>query len=322
MRKLIVTTTINHPTPAIRKFDSLPEWDLLVIADRKTPANYRLERGDVMFPGDYVDEYYDLIKLIGYDSVRLGRMIAFIEAHKRHADIVASIDDDCMPDDNWGKDIRLGESIPVTICESDDELCLDPLYCVNLNDYIWSRGFPIELLGSRVSKNERVSLITPLVRVDFCRGQGDIDASCRINPHHSILYYSESFFPFSPKHFSPINTQNTFIHGSVLKDFYANIPFIGRADDIWAGYIFQSLHPNSTVYYPPSTKHVQDRSAQSIVNDLEDEIFMYRNTYTFLKDLGWAVNCTNKSESIEMAIKTHLPVKALQAIELYRSYFQ
>ena len=37
MKKFIITTTINTPTKAIRKFDNNPDWSLIVIGDKKNP---------------------------------------------------------------------------------------------------------------------------------------------------------------------------------------------------------------------------------------------------------------------------------------------
>jgi hypothetical protein len=52
----------------------------------------------------------------------------------------------------------------------------------------------------------------------------------------------------------PYNSQNTFLHRSVLKN-YSVLPFIGRMDDIWGAYIQQFYHPESIIFtrsIPPS----------------------------------------------------------------------
>jgi len=59
MKKAIVTTTINPPTKAIRLFEAMKEWDLIVIGDLKTPKDYRLERGVYMDPTS--QEKYDKV---------------------------------------------------------------------------------------------------------------------------------------------------------------------------------------------------------------------------------------------------------------------
>lgn len=309
MKKIIVTTTINAPTEAIRKYDAMEDWKLLVVMDRQTPIDYKLDRGEVIRTDYILAKYRELVNLIGWNSVRLGRMVAFIEAYKLGADILASIDDDCIPDDNWGKDVVLGEEIEAREYVGHD-LCFDPFIDGSFIN-IRHRGYPLEL-ESRSLGGWKTAKIVPLVREDHCNGDSDYNAIDRLTDF--IEYYeSNNPTPYFADCFSPINTQNTFIHRSAIKDFYANIPFIGRADDIWAGYIFQALHPRSTVYGSPSATHEQERSVQSLVNDLEVEIFMYRNTLGFLK----AIN----RFGLERAMKAYLPEKSIQAINLYRSYF-
>ncbi|MCP4385264.1 MAG: hypothetical protein GY798_28285, partial [Hyphomicrobiales bacterium] len=41
-RRFIVTTTINPPTEAIRLFDLMRDWTLIVVGDHQTPSDYRL----------------------------------------------------------------------------------------------------------------------------------------------------------------------------------------------------------------------------------------------------------------------------------------
>ena len=43
MKKFIITSTINSATETIRKFDENPEWELIVIGDKKTPSDYNLK---------------------------------------------------------------------------------------------------------------------------------------------------------------------------------------------------------------------------------------------------------------------------------------
>lgn len=314
MKKIICTTTINAPTEAIRKYDAMKDWDLLVVGDAKTP-DYKLERGYFMGCDEQMDRYRDLCDLIGWNSVARGRMIAWIEAYKRGADILASIDDDCVPMENWGKRIHLGRKILTDVVETN-EIVFDPI--TPFDERYYARGFPRELINKEQSRSFHgvIAYAIPLVQVDLCKGQGDFDAIERLcvrDRNDNQEFDAPNCNPYYGVKFSPINTQNTFIHRSVTKDFPANIPFIGRADDIWAGYIFQALHPNSTIYCAPTAIHHQDRSIQSIVDDLEQEIFMYRHTYNFL--------LTITEKGLPVAMEKYLPRKSIEAINIYREYF-
>ena len=100
--KVIVTTSINHPTKAISKFDSLKDWKLIVVGDKKTPKNYKLKNGVYLTPKDQELIDKKLSRLIGWNCIER-RNFGLIYAKKIKASVVALIDDDNIPYKNWGK---------------------------------------------------------------------------------------------------------------------------------------------------------------------------------------------------------------------------
>ncbi|HZZ21643.1 MAG TPA: hypothetical protein VFE60_03265, partial [Roseiarcus sp.] len=96
MKKVIVTTTINPPTKAIHKFDSTPDWELVVIGDLKTPKDYSLKRGAYYSPES--QEKYDkaLSDAIGWNCIQR-RNLGLLIAHDMGAEVVAIVDDDNIP---------------------------------------------------------------------------------------------------------------------------------------------------------------------------------------------------------------------------------
>ena len=42
-KKFIVCTTINKPTLAVKKFDKMKDWKLIIVGDKKTPKNYKIK---------------------------------------------------------------------------------------------------------------------------------------------------------------------------------------------------------------------------------------------------------------------------------------
>lgn len=322
----ICTTTINAPTEAIREYDRMDNWNLFVVGDRKTPE-YKLDRGEYMSWEEQQKKYPDLCELIGPDSVARGRMIAWIEAYRRGAEVVASIDDDIWPHYRgaltrdfkpyWG-DIYVGRQLNAiefkNRYERHKDICFEPFGRVYRAGYIPpARGYPM-LNGYKHPYISEASEIDCLVQVNLCNGEADFNAVSRVENRFKSYRFDSQKQPFFSDKFSPINTQNTIIHRSALRHFPANIPFIGRADDIWAGYIFQAYHRRSTIYAPANAQHWQRRSNESILSDLENEIFMYRNTYNFLLCLS--------EQGPEPAMKKFLPAKSVEAIKLYQSYFK
>ena len=106
INKYIISTTINTPTDAIKKFDSLKDWKLIVAGDLKTPSNYKLKNGIYLNPRDQEKISKKLSDLIGWNCIQR-RNFAMIVAYKKGADLIATIDDDNIPLPNWGKNLLI-----------------------------------------------------------------------------------------------------------------------------------------------------------------------------------------------------------------------
>lgn len=102
MNKFIVTTTIQNPTNAIEKFDSLKDWTLIVAGDLKTPKDYKLKNGIYISPQEQEQYNKKLSEAIGWNN-HGRRNFGNLWAQDMNADIVAIVDDDNIPLGEWGK---------------------------------------------------------------------------------------------------------------------------------------------------------------------------------------------------------------------------
>ena len=302
MKKFIVTTTINSPTIATRKFCEFKDWTLVVVGDTKTP-HQEYEDLDCVYLSPNIQETLnkELSDIIGWKSIQR-RNLGFLFAYQQGADVVATVDDDNIPYDDWGTDLHVGKEIECDLYESELGV-FDPLSVTSSND-VWHRGYPIEYVPTRhrveyKGKTKR----KVLVQADLWDGDPDIDAMARLSIK-PIVKYSDVTKPYCSNQISPFNSQNTFLAREVIP-FYAVLPHIGRMDDIWGAYILQHYFPKSVVYNRASV--YQDRNVQDLVTNLENEIIGYRNTLKLIKDL----------ENYE----NYLPDKAKQFFEIYKKSF-
>ena len=276
MRKFIVTTTIQPPTEATMKFLEKSDWTFVVVGDTKTPHE-EYQKLDCIYltPKDQEDISKDLSDSIGWKSIQR-RNMGFVYAYREGADVVATVDDDNIPYDNWGDDVYVGQEIEIDLYESENGY-FDPLSVTNRPD-LWHRGYPLEYVPTKnnvnyLGKKKR----KVLVQADLWDGDPDIDAMCRLSKKPCVKY--DSHLPYGSNQISPFNSQNTFLHRDVLP-YYMVLPHTGRMDDIWASYIIQKKFPNSVIYNKPTV--YQDRNLQDLVTNLEKEIIGYRNTLNFI----------------------------------------
>ena len=310
MIKFIVTTTINSPTKATLKFCEIADkknLKFVIVGDKKTPHDeYRkLEKNfkNVVYlsPEEQENLFPKISEIIGWNTIQR-RNIGFIYAYTNQAEIVATVDDDNIPYDFWGDQIYVGQKITVDLYENINCSYFDPLSITNHND-LWHRGFPIEHLKVKNDIEYKGKIeIVPLVQAEFWDGDPDVDAICRLSKKPIVKF--EKFDPFTAYQMTPYNSQNTFLHRSVLKN-YSVLPFIGRMDDIWGAYIQQFYHPNSVIFTSASV--YQERNPQDLIRNLENEIIGYRNTLKLIDNIH---NFTD-----------YLPENTNLYFEEYRTYF-
>tara|TARA_R100000388_G_C7235994_1_gene157858 strand:- start:619 stop:1524 length:906 start_codon:yes stop_codon:yes gene_type:complete len=298
MKKFIVTTTINSPTLATKKFSEMEGWQLIVVGDTKTPHEEYKKLNCIYLTPEYQErEYKALSDSIGWRSIQR-RNLGFIEAYKRGADIVATVDDDNIPYEDWGKEIFVGQEIEIDLWESANGY-FDPLSVTNRPD-LWHRGYPLSLVPTKNNVDYRGKAKRKvLVQADLWDGDPDIDAICRLSNMPCVKYDIKS--PFGSYQNSPFNSQNTFIAREVIP-YYMVLPHAGRMDDIWGSYIIQEKFPNSVIYNKATV--FQDRNEQDLVTNLENEIIGYRNTLDFING------------------KQDMPQKSRKAYEEYKKCFE
>lgn len=278
MRKIIVTTTINAPTEAIIAFDAMKDYELIVIGDKKTPANYKIDRGLYLSPDDQEKKYKTLSDLLGWNCIQR-RNIGFLIALEMGADIIATIDDDNIPMTEWGMNLTLGKPIIIKSFHPE-EVVFDPIGATNYPS-LWHRGFPIQIVSNRQYNNNEILTITPKIQADFWNGDPDIDAICRMLNKPNCIF-DDTFFPFTTNVFTPFNSQNTFVDKSIMP-YYFMFPGIGRLDDIWGAYFLQALTNERPIFCKASV--YQDRNVHDLTKDFTNELIGYEKTLPMLKEL-------------------------------------
>ncbi|MCX5661524.1 MAG: hypothetical protein NTW19_17740 [Planctomycetota bacterium] len=303
MKKIIATTTINPPTEAIRRFEAMPDWELVVAGDRKTPADYALKRGTYLTPE--MQEQYDpeLSEVIGWNSIQR-RNFAMLWAYDRGADVIAVVDDDNIPYDHWGRNLLIGQSVEANYYETDLP-AFDPVGATN-HPHLWHRGYPLQLIPKRDYSKRSRKRVQVDVQADFWDGDPDIDAVCRMI-HAPICKFDPACFPIASNRISPFNSQNTFISRAALRNYFL-FPFVGRMDDIWGAYYAQAMGVK-VVYTAASVR--QDRNEHDLLVDLRKEYIGYENALSMVKDL--AID--------PRRMFSYLPGRAIRAMELYARHF-
>jgi hypothetical protein len=306
MKKFIVSTTINYPTLAYNKYANLKEWTLIIVGDLKTPHTHYLNNKNLIYlhPKDQEKMSYKLSDLIGWNCIQR-RNFGYLLAYKMGADLIATVDDDNIPYNFWGKKIHINKFINVDYYKTNN-IAFDPLSIFNFNQRLWHRGFPLQLLENRKNfiKKKKKTLFD--IQANLWNQTPDIDAINRMNLSNENFKFKK-IEPYSSNAYIPFNSQNTILSRKIIKNYFL-FPHIGRMDDIWAAYYVQSLgykviFDNATVY--------QVRNYHNIYDDFKKEIIGYKNNFELITNL--------KKNAFH--IKRFLPSKSYQALKIYEKLF-
>jgi hypothetical protein len=284
VKKFIVTTTINKLTPALEKFDSMSDWHLIAVGDKKTP-DLKLKNGTYISADDQKKLGFECEKHIPWNVIQR-RNLGYLLAVREGADLIATVDDDNIPYEFWGNNIKVNNY--VTRRKISAELACDSLYEHGsvTSRKIWHRGFPVQLLEERHKATEDISSGFVDVEAGLWDGDPDIDAVCRIAGGPFDLKFANKQFLIDNKCFSPYNTQNTIFSRRVSPSMCLLFN-VGRMDDIWASYMTQRImrELNSNVLFTGPTVY-QDRNEHDLSIDLKAEVLGYRKNLEFLQKLN------------------------------------
>jgi len=279
----------------------MPGWDLIVVGDLKTPAEYKLKSGLYLSPAD--QEKYDaaLSEAIGWNCIQR-RNFGLLIAAEMKADIIALVDDDNIPFEGWGQNVAVGSELEVNYYNTELP-AFDPVGATNY-PALWHRGYPLQLLAKRKYDAPVKRRLQVDVQADFWNGDPDIDAICRME-HAPDCRFDPELFPIASNRMVPFNSQNTFITCDLLPHYFL-FPGVGRMDDIWAAYYVQAAKSACVIFQGPSV--FQARNPHDPIRNMRQEQLGYENNLSLVTALS----------SDSEAILRFLPSRAVSAFQLYR----
>lgn len=271
--KWIIITSINYPTKAVKQLAQLPDWHVVVVADKKTPTDWYCQNVDLLTVEQQKQLPFRIIKLLPWNHYTR-KNIGYLYAISKGARIIYDTDDD---------NYLINQTIRYQTPTAQTPI-LDPTNRNTLNIYayfgqptVWPRGYPLQNI--LVPENESPSECSarPLIQQGLVNGDPDVDAIFRLTRE---LNFSFSNAPdilcLKKGTMCPFNTQSTIFHYDAFWGLIIPIATPFRVCDIWRGYITQRLLwdiGGSLGFTPPQV--IQERNEHNYIHDFVDEIVLY-----------------------------------------------
>lgn len=267
--KWIVVTTIQYPTPALKKLASLPDWQLIVVGDKKTPQDWHLDNCIYLDVEKQKQLSYSIIPLLPWNHYSR-KNIGYLYALEHGASLIYETDDD---------NLILNLTYLPENCILNSVTCQQD--CFNIFAFfghpnVWPRGYPLNKITTKNSYTLMKNAVNIPIQQGLANSDPDVDAIFRLTHSDEIIFNNNNPVSLSKGIMCPFNTQNTFFHRSAFWGLLIPITTSFRVCDIWRGYFVQRLlwDMNATLCFLPPTA-VQYRNQHNLLHDFADEIDLY-----------------------------------------------
>jgi len=312
--KTIVITTIFPPTEGVRRFASRRDWELVVVGDRKTPANWRLSGTTYLSPDVQRKRFPRISKVVPWNHYSR-KLIGYLEAIRIGSTTIVDADDDNIPKPGWG--------FPPT--EGMHEEISGARGFVNVYQYftrlpIWPRGLPLDLVLSpryALPKRSRRKLKVGVWQ-GLADGDPDVDAIYRLTNNKRCVFADRAPIVLKPNTYSPFNSQNTLFCRKLFPLLYLPTSVSFRFTDILRSLVAQPIMAVAG-YRLGFTKAtvVQKRNPHDYLQDFESEIPCYLLGRKAIEAVGEAVHSSlSVGENLEKAYKALVKCKIVAKQEL------
>lgn len=287
MKKFIVITSIFEPTMAVKAFSQLPDYQLIVVGDKKSPQKWECEGSIYLSVEDQQVLGFQLADVLPYNHYSR-KMLGYLLAIQRDAELLIDTDDDNIPCERWG--FPASEGHFETLAEDQGFVNIYQLFT---EQKIWPRGLPLQLINKSFD-------FKSLIHNEPCRvgvwqgladGDPDVDAIYRLTSDVPCVFNRRQPIVLPKGTLCPFNTQNTLIIKELFPLMYLPTYVTFRFTDILRGLVAQ---PIMWLYgyrlgFTDATV-VQERNPHDYMKDFVSELPMYLNTDKVIEVVSGAIS--------------------------------
>lgn len=314
VKKFIVITSIFKPTEAIEAFAALNDYHLVVVGDKKTPADWHYENCTYLNVSDQLALSPSLANAIPFNHY--GRkMMGYVYAMREGADIIIDTDDDNIPYAGWSF-----PSFEGNFTRSKNDLGWVNIYHHFSEQPIWPRGLPLRHINDSRDKlqwqKEKANL-----KIGIWQGLADedpdVDAIYRLTSNTPCTFQKKEPVVLEKGTVCPFNSQNTAIHKELFPLLFLPSFVTFRFTDILRGIIAQPIlwQYDYRLGFTQATV-VQKRNEHDYFKDFESEVPMYLHAEKSLDAVSKAVNHGSVIDNLYNAYEALLKINVAEEREM------
>lgn len=278
----IVITTIFTPSPALLRFSTLENFDLIVVGDRKTPLGWSLAGCDYSPWDDPRLNRSRLAQAVPHNHYSR-KNLGYVLAMQGGATTIIDTDDDNFPLPNFGfpSTSFLGDT-------TDENLGFVNVYAEFTGKKIWPRGLPVrDILRPARPLQLQAKHSEIGVWQGLANGDPDVDALYRLTDNSECIFSQREPLVLARGTWSPFNSQNTLFRRELFPLLYLPVSVSFRFTDILRSFVAQPIMwaNGYRVGFTEATV-LQERNPHDYLADLVSEFKMYETTDSMIEILS------------------------------------
>jgi hypothetical protein len=284
----IVITSIFAPTPAVELFAGMAGHRLIVVGDRKSPADWRCPGATFLSVRDQEGMDGRLSRVLPFNHY-CRKMLGYVHAYREGAEVIIDTDDDNIPSPGWAFPAFSGQIDAVAPGRG-----FVNVYSLFTDQVIWPRGLPLSCILSPHSRvaEEQVSPVAAKVGVwqGLADGDPDVDAVYRLCLNQPCVFRPRQPIVLSPGTVCPFNSQNTAFCENLFPLMYLPAHVTFRFTDILRSLVAQPImwEYGYRLGFSKATVR-QVRNAHDYFKDFQSEIPMYLHAERVVEIVGGAI---------------------------------
>ncbi len=286
IKKAIVITSIFDPTEGVIAFSKMQDYQLIVVGDRKTPADWHCENADFLSVNHQEAMDFELAALLPFNHY-CRKMLGYLKAIRYGAEYIVDIDDDIIPKEHW-----IFPEFKNTYNYIEENKGFVNIYQLYTKQNIWPRGLPLKFVTTQFELDKCIS--TRECQIGIWQGltdqDADVDAVYRLTNNSSCNFIEREPVVLGKGTLSPFNTQNTIIRKELFPLLYLPAHVTFRFTDILRGLIAQPimwLYDYQLGFINATA--VQKRNPHDDMKDFISEIPMYKYTEKVIEAVTYSI---------------------------------
>ena len=260
-----------------------PDWNLLVVGDRKTPPDWHCEGARFLSIDEQRELGFSLSRNAPFNHYAR-KNLGYLYAIEKGASILLETDDDNLPYDCYPGDVS--DTIRGRLIRKNG---WENVYTHFTKSRIWPRGFPLELINESLRQKSELGEKAEyecVIQQFLANENPDVDAVFRLT-NEGVEKFEGEDIVLGPGTWCPFNSQNTLWRPAAFPYLYLPFTASFRMTDIWRSFVAQRcVHAmNGNVAFRGATMY-QQRNEHSLIRDFADEVSGYLNNDSIMVMLG------------------------------------